>query len=71
MPARSFRVPAACGRCAGPSALAAKARGARVIYFWRVSESQILLLAIYAKGERTDLSPADRKALRKIVENWQ
>ncbi len=48
-----------------------KSAGARVIYFWRVSESQILMLAFYAKGERTDLSPADRKALRKIVENWQ
>ena len=48
-----------------------KRSGARVIYFWRVSESQILMLAIYAKNERVDLSPDDKKALKRIVENWK
>ncbi len=48
-----------------------KRSGARVIYFWRVNESQILMLAIYAKNERVDLSPDDKKALKRIVENWK
>ncbi len=48
-----------------------KRSGARVIYFWRVSESQILMLAIYAKNERVDLSADDKKALKRIVEKWK
>ena len=48
-----------------------KRGGSRVIYFWRVSESQILMLAIYSKGEKVDLTPADKKVLRKIVETWK
>ena len=48
-----------------------KRSGARVIYFWRVSESQILMLAIYAKNERVDLSADDKRVLKKIVENWK
>jgi hypothetical protein len=47
-----------------------KSGGDRVIYYSRVNESQILLLAIYAKNEKVDLSPAARKAYRKIVEKW-
>ena len=48
-----------------------KRSGARVVYFWRVSESQILMLAIYAKNERVDLSADDKRVLKKIVENWK
>ena len=48
-----------------------KRGGSRIVYFWRVSESQILLLAIYGKGEKVDLTPADKKLLRKIVETWK
>jgi hypothetical protein len=29
------------------------------------------MLAIYAKNERVDLSPDDKKALKRIVENWK
>ena len=45
-----------------------KSGGARVIYFWRVTESQILLLTIYAKGEKTDLTAAQVQQLAKYVE---
>ena len=48
-----------------------KRSGARVIYFWRVSDSQILMLAIYAKNERVDLSADEKKLLRKVVERWK
>jgi len=29
------------------------------------------MLAIYAKNERVDLSPDDKKVLKRIVENWK
>ena len=47
-----------------------KRNGVRVIYCWRVAEAQILLLLVYAKSEADDLSPAQKKQLRLIVENW-
>jgi hypothetical protein len=47
-----------------------KRGGARVIYYWRVSESQILMLAMYSKGTQSDLSASEKKLLRKIVERW-
>lgn len=47
-----------------------KRGGVRVIYCWRVAEAQILLLLVYAKSEADDLSPAQKKHLRSIVENW-
>ena len=48
-----------------------KRSGAHVIYYWRVDESQILMLAVYAKNERVDLSPDDRRLLRRVVESWK
>jgi len=44
-----------------------KSGGIRVIYFWRVNEAQILLLTLYAKNERTDLSDAQVRQLAKYV----
>lgn len=37
--------------------------GARVIYFQVVAPATILLLAVYAKNERSDLDDEDKKAL--------
>ena len=45
-----------------------KSGGVRVIYFWRVSESQILMLAVYSKNEQLDLTPAQLKQLAQLVE---
>ncbi len=42
-----------------------KRGGARVIYYWRLAESQILLVAIFAKNVKVDLSKAQLKALAK------
>ena len=47
-----------------------KRGGVRVIYFWRVAEAQVLMLLAYAKSEADNLSPAQKKQLRLIVENW-
>ena len=40
-----------------------------MIYFWRVSEAQILLLTMYSKNEQTDLTAAQVKQLAKYVES--
>ena len=45
-----------------------KRSGIRVIYFWRVSESQILLLTMYSKGTQADLTDAQVKQLARYVE---
>lgn len=45
-----------------------KRGGVRVIYYRAVAQDQILMLFIYPKNERDDLSPAQIKALKAIVE---
>jgi mRNA-degrading endonuclease RelE of RelBE toxin-antitoxin system len=45
-----------------------KRGGVRIIYYWYVAGSQILMLLIYAKSEQEDLTPQQMKVLRKIVE---
>lgn len=45
-----------------------KRGGARVIYFWHAASEAILMLFAYPKNEREDLTPAQRKALRLVVE---
>ena len=45
-----------------------KRGGIRVIYYWAVEQEQLLMLFLFAKNERDDLSPAQIKILRQIVE---
>jgi len=45
-----------------------KRGGARVIYYWHPKSQQVLMLFVFAKNERDDLSDAQRRALRRIVE---
>lgn len=45
-----------------------KSGGVRTIYYWAVSQEQILMLAMYAKNERDDLTPYQVAILRRIVE---
>lgn len=47
-----------------------KRGGVRVIYYHKVSESQIRLLVIYKKGIKDDLSADERRALRALNERW-
>ena len=46
-----------------------KSGGVRVIYYWAVEQRQLLMLFVFAKNERDDLSPAQRKILQQIVED--
>lgn len=45
-----------------------KRGGSRVIYYWAVSQDQLLMLLIYSKSDRDDLSPDQAKILKRIVE---
>jgi hypothetical protein len=45
-----------------------KRGGVRAIYYWVVTEDQILMLFMYSKNEKDDLTPHQLKVLREIVE---
>ncbi len=45
-----------------------KRGGARIIYYWAISRDQILMLFIFAKNERSDLTPNQLSVLRQMVE---
>ena len=45
-----------------------KRGGVRVIYYWAVEPNRLLMLLIYAKSERDDLSREQLQMLRQIVE---
>ncbi|MCE2520386.1 MAG: type II toxin-antitoxin system RelE/ParE family toxin [Alphaproteobacteria bacterium] len=44
-----------------------KRGGIRAIYFWHTGPGAIYVLTAYAKADRDDLSPADRRALVRVV----
>lgn len=45
-----------------------KRGGARVIYFYRMSDETIFLLAAYAKSESADLTPDKKRELATIAD---
>lgn len=45
-----------------------KSGGARVIYYWAVSVETILMLDVYSKGHKEDLTEQELKRLRLVVE---
>lgn len=47
-----------------------KRGGARVIYYHVNSAAQIRLLLIYVKGRKDDLSPDEKRILRRLNEEW-
>ena len=44
--------------------------GARVLYYFAVSQEQIFMLGIYSKNEKTDLTLRHLRELKKLVEEW-
>jgi hypothetical protein len=46
-----------------------KRGGVRVIYYWAVAQEQILMLFVFAKHEQDDLSSAQLRTLRMIIED--
>ena len=45
-----------------------KRGGARVIYLWRVTAERLYLLFLYPKNERSDLTRAQLRTLRQLVD---
>lgn len=45
-----------------------KSGGARVIYYWAKSDETILMLDVYSKGHKEDLTEEEIKQLRQVVE---
>jgi len=48
-----------------------KRGGVRVIYFYAISAEVILLLAVYAKNEREDLTSDQKKQINRFVEAYK
>ncbi len=48
-----------------------KRGGIRVIYFYAISAEIVLLITIYAKNEREDLSNDEKKAINRFVEAYK
>jgi hypothetical protein len=44
-----------------------KSGGARIIYLFSGASLPVFVLAVFAKNEKSDLSPAERKALARMV----
>lgn len=47
-----------------------KSGGARIIYYWIVARDHILLLDMYAKNEKEDLTQAQIQRLRKLITEY-
>lgn len=47
-----------------------KRGGARIIYYFAFSEDRIILLDIYAKNKKSDLTRDELKDLRTTVDAW-
>jgi mRNA-degrading endonuclease RelE of RelBE toxin-antitoxin system len=45
-----------------------KRGGTRVIYYWAPRHDQIIMLLVYPKNVQDELTPAQLKALRQVVE---
>ena len=48
-----------------------KRGGARVIYYWDVAPRRIYLLVLYPKNERDDLTFAELRALRVLIDDLE
>ena len=47
-----------------------KRGGVRIIYYWVMKREQMLMLLIYPKSERDNLTPAQLNALRRVIEEY-
>ena len=47
-----------------------KSGGVRIIYYWMTENEQLYMMYIFSKSTQENLSDAQTKALRQIVERW-
>lgn len=48
-----------------------KSAGARVIYYYAHSLSHLRMVFVFRKGEQDNLTAAQKKALRQLIEEWR
>ena len=48
-----------------------KSGGVRVIYYWLTADHQIVLLTLYGKDEKENLSAAELKRIVKLIEEFK
>ncbi len=58
-------------RVADPKRRKGKRGGARVIYLHIPEADQFLMVDIYGKGEKDDLTPAEKKDLRELAREYK
>jgi len=58
-------------RIADPKRQKGKRGGARVIYFHIPGATQFLMVDIYGKGEKEDLTPAEKRGLRELAREYK
>jgi hypothetical protein len=58
-------------RIADPKRQKGKRGGARVIYLHIPEADQFLMLDIYGKGEKDDLTPGEKKDLRELAHEYK
>jgi hypothetical protein len=61
-------VPVEFERLAGAARDRARRGGVRTIYYFASAQGTLYLLDIYAKNRQSDLTPDDKKELKRIVE---
>ena len=71
----SFPAPAGCAKFELGRGGSGKRGGARVIYYFDNADFPVLLVAIYAKNEKTDVSAQEKKKfvalVQEITAQWQ
>ena len=48
-----------------------KSGGVRIIYYWMTADDQLWMLYGYPKSKQEDLTQAQLKTLREIIERWK
>lgn len=46
-----------------------KRGGIRVLYYWHSATGRLLMLFAFAKNESTDLTPEQKRTLRRVIES--
>lgn len=48
-----------------------KRGGVRIIYYWVIPAARIYLLVLYPKNVKSDLTPAEARTLRKLIDDQE
>ena len=67
-PTRGYLIPGTGGLRKLRIAVGGKRGGARVIYYFYSEDFPVLLLALYAKNEKSDLSARDKKGFAALLQ---